>query len=889
MWNRRVVSPIALFLLLACRPLIPSADSENRREMMSEGDPEERRSWFWKQRGAIPLEAYRRAVMDEIGRTHALGDGEQWTNLGPAPLRDIDMSGGTRLNSSGRTLALAIHPNDPNTILAGTAMGGIWKSTDRGATWRPVGEQSLPSLAVSVVRYNPLDPNIVYAGTGEPFGMFGLGIARSTDGGETWEMLPSSGSGWDFNFTSITGIHVDARDANTIYAATAVIPAGGVYFTSPAALPQTGVFKSTDGGQSWQMLRAAKDHHVGTSRRAGFIDFEYGGAAAPNLLFVAEYYGGILKSTNGGASWRYVTPLKSSGYGALPGNVTKVSAPNGTMRFNLLTRLPSPDTDVEFRRIDLALAPSNPQILYAGYDAFAIRLDSDGNGVYDGNDRRQNGSLLFKSADGGETWSWLGTRHDGIPDYCAGQCSYDNVVSVHPANPDDVIVGGQALYPRYTGEPFGEPTRVYEMPWRGMLYRTLDGGKSWTDMTPHCTRFPDQPARIEGGAAIYPCVSANAAKVIHPDIHAIVRAADESIYVGSDGGVHRGTLPPVATGKRRSAGLRTHPLLAGMQYQWETLAGMSTLQFYRIAAHPTDPDILVGGMQDNSAGYWNGAEWQGWVGGDGTVAFFDAIDPKHVYVGTQFEIHRHDDGGRKEFTAAAGWKISVFAGEEFDVQNGETTSFVPVFALDPMSSTITYGASDRALWRSTSRGAASKRIGPLESTSGIPSTISVSPVEHSIVWLGTGSGAIYRYNVSGNGLASSTRVDVNLPARYASRVAAGYESADTVYAVFNGFGAGKVFLSKDRGATWENISGDLPDVPVSAIALDPNDVNRLWIATDTAVFSTRDRGTTWQSERRNMPVVAVTDLDYNAKTGYLVAATYGRGVWRMKIEGSAAR
>ncbi|HJQ37322.1 MAG TPA: hypothetical protein VKB93_09290, partial [Thermoanaerobaculia bacterium] len=102
-----------------------------------------------------------------------------------------------------------------------------------------------------------------------------------------------------------------------------------------------------------------------------------------------------------------------------------------------------------------------------------------------------------------------------------------------------------------------------------------------------------------------------------------------------------------------------------------------------------------------------------------------------------------------------------------------------------------------------------------------------------------------------------------------------------------GYGDGKVFLSRDRGATWENISGDLPDVPVSAIALDPADPNRLWIATDTAVFSTRDRGKTWQSERRNMPVVAVTDLDYNPKTGYLVAATYGRGVWRMKIGLSA--
>ena len=72
-------------------------------------------------------------------------------------------------------------------------------------------------------------------------------------------------------------------------------------------------------------------------------------------------------------------------------------------------------------------------------------------------------------------------------------------------------------------------------------------------------------------------------------------------------------------------------------------------------------------------------------------------------------------------------------------------------------------------------------------------------------------------------------------------------------------------------------------MPATAIALDKFDANRIFIATDAAVYSTTNRGTTWQSERRNMPVVAVQDLELNTNTGYLVAATHGRGVWRMKV------
>ena len=873
----------------------------DRQELSAgtEEDPEAREEWFWRQRAypkdTIPVDVHRRELLRELeNRQLRAAADETWTSLGPSPLLGMNYRD-SRQDSSGRALTVAIHPADPNTLLLGTAQGGIWKSTDRGATWRSVGEQVLPTLAVNVIRYNPSNPSLVYAGTGEPNGsgsMFGFGVLRSTDGGETWELLPSRGNGWNFDHTSITGLQFNARDAGTIYLTTAtVLTRTNTFFAAPEDLPTTGFFKSTDGGQSWQLLRAAKRHQVANSRNAGFLDLEYGGAAAPNLLFVSEYYGGILRSTDSGNTWRYVTALKPNGYGAFPADVPRVSYPNGGIRWILVNRIPGPTTEIDFRRPEIALSPSNPQIVYAGYDAPGLRLDLDGNGTFDsGTDRQITTSLLFKSVDGGETWRWLGSQHDGVPDYCGQQCFYDNAISVDPANPDDVIVGGMATYAQRAPDPFVDPKRVLLMPWRGMIYRTLDGGRSWVDLTPHCTRLATEILRFDSGLPVYPCTAMNPTRVTHPDIHSIVRAPGGAVYVASDGGIYRGSIPSgPPNGKRRAVTGYPPNALAGLTFAWENLnRNLSTMQFYRVASHPTDPNILLGGLQDNTTAYWDGKEWQGWGCCDGTVAFFDPIDPRHVYLGSQFEVHRHDGGGAKEFTEAAGWKLSVFAGEEF-TGDGELTAFIPVFALDPKEPSVTYGASDRALYRSTERGARSVRIGPATNTDGAPTTISVSPVDRRVVWTATDRGAVYRYDVAFDGTAISTRVDGTLPDRWASRIVAGFDSANTVYAVFNGYDAstparpGKVFLSTDRGATWQNITGDLPDVPVSSIALDPSDANRLWIATDTAIYSTRNRGMTWQSERRNMPVVAVIDLDYNPRTGYLVAATYGRGIWRMKV------
>ncbi len=337
----------------------------------------------------------------------------QWLFIGPRPTNDS-------VNSSGRTTAIVVDPNDAtgNTAYIGGAQGGVWKTTDGGTNWTPLTD-SQPSLAIgSMAIDGSTNPSTVYVGTGEQGFAFdsyyGAGVLKSSDGGTTWTQLgadkfagPIAGCGSSGTICGgafIGGLSVKPGGGNpaTILAAVSI---------STAFSNQPGIYRSTDGGTTWTNVQLANTN-------LGATAVQY---ATANIAYAGLDGLGVYKSTDGGATW---------------------NPRNGTGPSNTITPA---------GRVELSVALS----------------DATGNTVYASVGDANSGSNLngfYKTTDGGATWIKLGpTSAPGLNNYCSGQCWYYNVVAVNPVNANVVFVGGSAV--------------------SGHVSKTVDGGTTWAAAT----------------------------------------------------------------------------------------------------------------------------------------------------------------------------------------------------------------------------------------------------------------------------------------------------------------------------------------------------------------------------------------------------------------------
>ena len=689
---------------------------------------------------------------------------------------------------SGRVAAIdAVQEDKRLTIYIGAASGGVWKSVNGGATYKPVFDKQAVQ-SIGAITIDPKNPKTIWVGTGEAWTRnsvsVGDGVYKSVDGGDNWTNVGLN------NSERVAKILVDPASTDTVYVCTP----GKLWSDSD----ERGVYKTTDGGKTWTKILKGANASTGCSMMsmdrqnpktlyAGMWDFRRrgwtfrSGGDGPT----APSGSGLFKSTDGGATW---TELDETSAKGLP---------------------PKP-----WGRIAVTAAPSKPNVVYAFIEAVAPK----------------NG--LYVSDDGGQTW----TARDRSANMIWRPFYFANLI----VDPKD-------------------ENKVYKPD--GPLIVSNDGGKSFSN--------------ISGGA--------------HGDFHDVWINPNntDNLITGDDGGVWYSY----------DGGNR-----------WWKAENLPISQFYHVSVDMDLPYHVYGGLQDNSSwvgdsqypgGITNG-RWENMYGGDGFWMFADPSDPDYIYAESQGgyigRINRKTHESR-----------SIQPLPEYNAGKLRYNWNAPIHVTP--AGTVYIGA--QFLFRSRDHGQTWERISPdlttndpekqkQEQSGGVTVdnsaaemhttiyAIAESPKDSNLIWVGTDDGNV---QVTRDGGKNWTNVVANIQGlpknAWVSSVEPGHFDAATAYATFDAHTFGDirpyVYKTADYGKTWNAIV--MPEgSPVHGYAhvVKEDLVNKdlLFVGTEMGLWISLDGGKQWaQYKGGDLPNVAVRDLAIHPRDNDLVIATHGRGIW----------
>ncbi len=794
-----------------------------------------------------------------------------------------------RYVAGGRSTALAIDPNcQPGNcrLWVFAAGGGVWR-TKNALSGQPNWEFLSGSFGIqsgSSITLDPNDPtgNTLYVGTGEANASgdsaAGVGMYKSTDGGNTWTLLGAS----VFAGRAIGSIAVAPGSPNTIYAGTtrgvlgvSSVSGGGVSLI-PGAAPW-GLYKSTDGGATWTFL------HNGAPLASQCDTVAEGSAGPPcslrgvrrvaldpsdpNIVYAGSYQRGVWRSNDGGATWTEIKPSLAGANNAMRPELAVTTLPNGKTRMYVYEGASGSPTSRLFRSDDVA----------AGAPVF-VNLSSS------------------SVADPGY----------GTHNLCTGQCWYDNFVYTPAGYPDIVYVGGSYSY----GQTFSNK--------RGVVLST-DAGVTSTDMTMDAT----DPLHPNG---------------LHPDQHALVTNPNNpyQFFEVNDGGIMRssGQFADVSSWCS-TRGITDADQLARCQQLLSRVPtelvgmnkGFTTLQFQSLSVSPFNVNVLQGGTQDN--GTWqtpgNPVKWENTMIGDGGQSGFDAADPSFRF--HTFFNATPDVNFSKGDIADWNWIGDPIYGTE------PQSFYVPIISDPVVSKSMFVGTGH--VWRTKTWGMGTMTLetfraecnewfgtftvicgdwlplgdpgtaGRLTSTAyGADRTANyVVAVERatsdsSTLWAATFGGRVFISKNADADPASAvvfTRLDslaANDPGRFVTGIHIDPSNSNHAWVSYSGFNAttpstpGHVFevtYNPVAGtATWVDVSYDLGDIPVNDVARD-DVTGDLYAATDFGVFRLPAGGSGWVAAAPGMPHVEVSGLTIVPGARKLYAATHGQSAWVLNL------
>ncbi|HST09924.1 MAG TPA: hypothetical protein VLL05_06090, partial [Terriglobales bacterium] len=738
--------------------------------------------------------------------------------------------------------------------------------------------------AVSSITLDPNDPNTVWVGTGEANASAdseaGVGIYKSTDGGDTWTGPLGKPH---FNARAVGTIAIDPTNSNTIYAGStravrgiSSVLSGGAVTLAPGA-PAFGLYKSVDGGATWNFIFNGAATTSGCKNavivaqnlspcsprgvRRVVVDPSHA-----NVLYASAFAKGVWRSNDGGATWTQIFAPIADGPSTSFTERAEIAA----------TRLAGGNT-----RMYLAIG----QIGAPAAQVYRNDLVNTGTPKF---------QLITSSDPANPGWATYA--------YCEGQCWYDNFVYTPAGHPDVVYVGGSYAY----GESGAGASNN-----RGVVLST-DGGKTFTDMT------------FDATDALHP-------NGLHPDQHTLVTNPNNPLqfFEGNDGGIMRssGTLvdDSAQCSARGATGVtltRCQQLLSAVPSELRGInRGLTTLQFQSLSVSPFDSTLLQGGTQDN--GTWQstttGGLFRNTIFGDGGQSGFDVADPNfrfHTFYAPQVDVNF-----KAGTLADWNWIADPIVGTP-------SQFYIPIISDPAVSGTMYAGTN--TVYRTKTHGMGTMTVAQLRyqcnefyghfqvqcgdwlpigaalltsstlgtRAGGTMAAVSRTASDSSTLWAATTTGRVFisqNANADPEGSVAFTRIDSTsavAPNRFISGIAIDPANGNHAWISYSGYSAttpatpGHVFeVTYDptsQTATFVDRSANLKDLPVTGVAFDPN-TGDLYASSDFGVYRFKSGGTQWALAATGMPNVEVAGLTLVPGARVLYAATHGLGAWSLRL------